>query len=164
MSQDWMNEDDLYIKYGTAEAGPNKGGALDTGGSELAEIIWEFNFSDLAATGTEKIMSDVAVIPDNFFIKSAQLHVSTAFVGATATLSIGLLQADDRSTAIGTSEIGIDDTIAVTAIDAVGDTVDCDGAIVGTKLTEAALLTMTEGTAAFTAGVGRLVIKGYQIS
>lgn len=156
----WFNDDNLYIKFGVTEGDPNLGGALNTGGSELQELVVDFAFGDLAATATEKIMSDVLVLPDNFFIKSAELFVTTAFVGATATLTIGVIQADDRATEIDAN--GIDDVIAVTAIDAIGDTITCDGALIGTKLTEPGLVTMTEGTAAFTAGEARLVIKGFQ--
>ena len=153
----WLNDDGLFVKFGTDEAAVTRGGEDATNGDTHVVHI-DFDYSDLAATGTEKIMADNVTIPNGAFIKAATLRVSTAFAGATATLSIGLID-QDRSTAIDAD--GIDATIAVTAIDAVGDEVNCDGALVGTTLTNTGLITMTEGTAAFTAGVAKLTVEYY---
>lgn len=157
----WQNDDGLFLKYGVSETTVDLGGELDTGGNELSEFKVEFDYSDLAAYGTEKIMSDGLVIPDNFWLKSAELYVQEAFdsSGDSATLTIGLIRAQDRSTAIDAD--GIDATIAETAIDAVGDTIACDGVLIDTAITVPGLVTMTVGTEDFTAGKGRLVIKGY---
>ena len=150
------NADGLTRTYGTTEGAPVLGGKVSEG--QLSKLVIDFAFGDLSAFSVVKIMSD-NVLPDNIHIKTCELYVPVAFVGATATLSIGLVQADDRSTDIGTANIGLDDTIAITAIDAIGDTIACDGAIVGTTITESALVTMLVGTANMTAGQGILTIE-----
>ena len=66
-------------------------------------------------------------LPANSFIVSATLRVIDALTGTTPTLTIGLVEKD--GTAIDAD--GIDVAIAATAVDAVGETVLCDGALVG---------------------------------
>ena len=151
------NADGLTQAYGTAEANVEIGGKVSEG--QYSKLVINFDFNDLNST-TEEIVSE-QVLPDNVNIKSAQLFVTTAFVGATGTLDIGLIQASDRSTAI--DQDGIDVAIAVTAIDAIGDVVDCDGALItpgasAGPITESGLVTMTNDTADFTAGAGILTI------
>ena len=151
----WLNADGLYIKTGADEALQHKVGQYqaDVAGLHVveAEILW----SDLAATGTTTILSDTVYFPSNAFIESATFRVETAFTsGGSATLTFGLLR-KDRTTAIDAD--GIDATIAVAALTA-GATITCDGALIGTRLANAGLLTALEGTAAFTAGKGYLRI------
>lgn len=150
---EFTNADGLTRQYGTSEADVGLAGKVVEG--QLSKYVLVFDFGDLGST-TETIMSN-QVLPDNINLKTAELYITTAFVGATGTLSIGLIQADDRSTAIDAD--GIDVTIAVTAIDAIGDTIACDGALIGTVITESGLVTMTNGTADFTAGAGVLTLE-----
>lgn len=147
------NADGLTQAYGTAEANVEIGGKVAEG--QYSKLVIDFDFGDLNST-TEEIVSE-QVLPDNANIKTAELYVKTAFVGASGTLDIGLIQADDRSTAI--DQDGIDVAIAVTAIDAIGDTIACDGALIGTVITESGLVTMTNDTANFTAGAATLTIE-----
>lgn len=151
----WLNNDGLYIKSGTDEAEINVAGENSTDGNTRV-VEFDITYADLAATGTEGILSDVTHIPDGVFLESATFTVTTAFAGATATLTFGVID-KDRSTAVDAD--GIDAAIAVTAIDAIGDVIVCDGALVGTTLTSGGLVTATEGTAAFTAGAGKLRLK-----
>lgn len=148
----WTNSDGLYIKFGVDEATQHKAGQYqaDVAGLHVVEV--EVLWSDLAATGSTTILSDSVYLPSNAFIVGATFQVETAFVGATATLTFGTLR-KDRTTAIDAD--GIDATIAVAALTA-GATITCDGAQIGTRLSNAALLTALEGTAAFTAGKGYL--------
>lgn len=150
----WTNSDGLFIKFNEDEAKQHKVGQYqaDVAGLHVieAEILW----SDLAATGSTTILSDSVYLPSNAFIVGATFQVETAFVGATATLTFGTLR-KDRTTAIDAD--GIDATIAVAALTA-GATITCDGAQIGTRLSNPALLTALEGTAAFTAGKGYLRI------
>lgn len=154
----WTNADGLYVKFGVSEHNLAKGGAKNTGGNVYNELKVEVNYDDLAATGTETILEDGVGIPDGAHLKSAEFYVEEAFVGATATLTLGVI-ARDRTTEVDAD--GIDVTIAVTAIDAVGDTIACDGDLIGTTMATGGLITATEGTAAFTAGKGILTIKYY---
>ena len=135
-------------------------------------------------------------IPSGAHIISATLYVTEAFTsGGSGTLTIGLWNDDGDGTYTVLDSDGIDATIAKTAIDAIadlsvvitgdtgqpaaflpitvnqaidaiGDHLACDGALVGSA---AAALAGTAGrplyvsaifaTAAFTAGVADLVIK-----
>jgi len=99
-----------------------------------------------------------ATLPANCYIKSATLIVKTAFVGATATVNIGTYL--KAGTAV--DAIGIDEDILITAIDAVGDVVLCDGTQVGgltTIGTADVFIAVDSDTAALTAGSARLVIE-----
>lgn len=155
----WNNNDGLYIKFGTEKTVVGLGGESTTDGMERV-ITLTVNYADLAATGTEKILSDHIRIPDGAVLKEASFHVHTAFAGATATLSFGLIDTD-RSTAYDAD--GIDATIAVGALTA-GATIACDGAVVGKQISNSGTdvyVTATEGTAAFTAGEGVLELRYY---
>lgn len=155
----WTNNDGLYIRFGTEKPVVSLGGESSTDGNNRVVTV-DFAFSDLAATGTEKIIAEGVIIPDGAVVKSASLHVSTAFVGATATLTLGLIDTD-RSTAYDAD--GIDAAIAVAALTA-GATIACDGAVVGNLISNSGtgvMITATEGTAAFTAGVAQLVVEYY---
>lgn len=156
----WTNNDGLYIRFGTEKSVPTLGGESTTDGNNRV-ITLDLTFADLAATGTEKIISEGTTIPDGAVIKKATFHVSTAFAsGGSATLTFGLIDSD-RTTAYDAD--GIDAAIAVAALTA-GATITCDGAAVGKLIANTGTpvyITATEGTAAFTAGAGQLVVEYY---
>lgn len=154
---EWFNPDGLLVRLGTTEADVTKAGQRTTYG-EVQETRVVVDWADLEAFGTETIFDGSTTIPNGAHIKSAEFYVDEAFAGATATLGFGLID-QDRSTAIDAD--GIDAAIAVTAIDALGDTITCDGALINTTLTNTGLVTATVGTANFTAGKGVLTIKWY---
>jgi hypothetical protein len=97
------------------------------------------------------------VIPAGSLILSATLVMTAAATGTSSTLTIGTYNA--AGTAIDAD--GIDATIALTAIDGIGETVRCDGAhlTTGGYIAENAYIGMIWGTNAFTAGVGKLYIE-----
>ncbi len=87
---------------------------------------------------------------------SATLITETAFTSlGSPTLDIGLQQEDGTDI----SETGIDAAIAMTAIDAVGETVVCDGASIGTVLTYNSYVTIDIDTADYTAGRAKLIVQ-----
>ena len=98
------------------------------------------------------------VIPANSLILSATLVMTTAATsGGAATLDIGTYNA--AGTAIQAT--GIDAAIALTAIDAIGETVRCDGVhttVTGLVAADA-YVGLKWNTAAYTAGVGKLFIE-----
>lgn len=152
----WTNSDGLHIRFNGDEAAMKKAGSYGhyDAGRQVVEI--QFDGTDVTATGTETILSDGFRIPAGAHLEKAEFEVQDVFTsGGSATLSFGLID-EDRSTAFDAD--GIDATVAITAIDAVGDTIACDGALVGTKLTNSAplLITATVGTAVFTGGKGLL--------
>lgn len=98
------------------------------------------------------------VIPANSLILSATLVMTTAATsGGAATLDIGTYNA--AGTAIQAT--GIDAAVALGAIDAIGETVRCDGVHLGvTGLVAAdAYIGLKWNTAAYTAGAGKLYIE-----
>lgn len=122
---------------------------------------------DFTAIGTTFGASNIdpmdAVIPANSVIINADLVMKTAATsGGAATLTIGTYNA--AGTAVDAD--GIDATIALTAIDAIGDVVQCDGAQVNGLVTTGTAAThvgVIYGTAAYTAGAATLVIQYYTI-
>lgn len=151
----WMNDDGLYVKFGLEETVVTPAGEYsDTTSLHYIEV--EINWDDLEAFGTATILGETR-LADGVYLEKASFEVVEAFAGATATLGFGTIDTD-RTTAHDAD--GIDAAIAVTDIDAVGDTVTCDGALIGTVLdnTTPMLLTATVGTADFTAGKGYLRI------
>lgn len=163
---DWVNNDGLRIRFGTGEAQVGRAGSLASLGA-FREVVVDVVAADLKAhddsTDPTTILDYQTRIPAGAWLESATLVVETAFAGATATLDIGLVQASDQEAAFtDEDDDGIDSAIAVTAIDAVGDTITCDGALIGTTLgTDSGgyLVTAEAGTATFTAGTAKLVIK-----
>ncbi len=111
-----------------------------------------FTFDDLPVAGLDALIPRIA---GRSHIKKATLRILEAFVGGT-TVTIGL-----ETTAGGTIDAdGIDATIATAVIDAVGDTVNCDGALVGLLVgigaADANVVVTTAGT--YTAGKAVLEI------
>ncbi len=111
--------------------------------------------------GSSNIDLNNPYIPAGSLIKRADLVMTTAATGASSTLTIGTYNA--AGTAIDAD--GIDATIALTAIDADGDTVRCDGAhlTTGGYISANAYIGAIYGTAVFTAGVGKLYIEYIKI-
>lgn len=98
------------------------------------------------------------VLPANSVILSATLVMTAAATsGGAATLDIGTYNA--AGTAIAAT--GIDAAIALTAIDAIGETVRCDGTLTttGSPATVDTYIGLKWNTAAYTAGAGKLYIE-----
>src|SRR6266403_4397395 len=89
----WTNQDGLFIRFGDKEGVPAKYGEYKTfGPTRLVEA--KVDFSDFAAFGTRTILSNEGEIPKGAHIEKVEIEVETAFVGATATLSLGLIGLD----------------------------------------------------------------------
>jgi len=165
-SEFWTNSDGLNVSFGLEKATPSVEGILSTMGDEHSVVV---NLDYANITGSDALVSThpSAGIPDNVHITSATLYVKTAFTsGGSATLSIGLWNDDGDGTFSVNDADGIDATIALTAINAIGEHVACDGALVGSNGTFTAgtgdrplFVSVAYGTAAFTAGNADLVIK-----
>lgn len=148
----WTNSDGLYIKFGTDEAAQALGGAVQEDGG-VHTLEFTINASDFNAL-TNTILSDTAFIPSNALIISSNFTVETAFVGATATVDFGLVR-KNRTTEIDYD--GLDAAIAVASLTAKAS-INGDGALIGTRLSQAALVTARNNTADLTAGKGVLTI------
>lgn len=161
----WTNADGLFIRYGTLEAVPAKQGEYSRLGPRHeieADILW----SDLAAFGTTSIIGNDVAVPKGAQIEAVVLTVETAFVGSTATLSLGLIQ-PDRVTTTGVGSTVLVNAAAVSTL-TLGAvlTITAGSTAVGAAVGAAAqtvngLLTATVGTANFTAG--RLKARIYYV-
>lgn len=129
------------------------------GNDPVQVIVVDLTFTGIGSSfGASNIDLNNPYIPAGSLIKRADLVMTTAATsGGAATLTIGTYNA--AGTAIDAD--GIDAAVAITAIDADGDTVRCDGAhlTTGGYVSENAYIGAIYGTAAFTAGVGKLYVE-----
>ena len=120
-------------------------------GKEVFEFV--FSYDDLPTEGLDQLIQR---IPINARIISATLRVITAFAGGTS-YNIGLYEED--GTVIDAD--GIDAAVALTDINAIGETVACDGALVANTagIGTAAGSVRIAATGTFTAGKASLKIE-----
>jgi hypothetical protein len=162
----WTNDDGLNVRFGLEKAVAAKAGRVSTMGDE-EEVVYSIVYGDATASDALLEAHPSIGIPDGAHIISATLYVTTAWTsGGSATLSLGLWNDDGDGTFSVNDADGIDATIAKGSIDAIGDHVACDGALVGSGAIALAgtgdrplFLSLAYGTAAFTAGAADLVIK-----
>ncbi|MEE8598911.1 MAG: hypothetical protein V3S69_05295 [Dehalococcoidales bacterium] len=119
-------------------------------GKEVIEYV--FAYDDLPAEGLDQL---VQRIPANARIVSATLRVITPFASGTS-YNLGLYEEDGSVI----DADGIDAAVALTAIDAIGETVACDGALVANTagIGTAAGSLRVAATGTFTAGKASLKI------
>lgn len=157
----WVNNDGLLVRFGLDAPGDPLGGMNPDKGAGRTYVL-EYEFSDLAATGTAKIFPEID-LPVNFQISKVEHSVITAFAsaGSAGTLDIGLIR-HDRTTAVDLDGLG--DGLTQANLNAnLYDTSTGTAVLVGTTLANAAYLVLTEAVAAFTAGKGRITIVGVQL-
>lgn len=155
----YTNSDGLYVLTGVDQGATQDKGTTTTNVTRTLVV----NIPSFAAIGSSFGASQIdpmdPVLPANAYITRATLIMSTAATsGGSATLTIGTYNA--AGTAIDAD--GIDATIALTAMDAIGEVVKCDGAQANGTVTigtAAAYIGLIYGTAAFTAGAGKLLIE-----
>lgn len=157
----WDNKDGLVVGFGTRT--PVYSGSYSVASDRrdgISTLVYRFRGEDLAddVSTSGDALIHAPVIPNGSIIKSATLYVTEAFAGATAVLDIGVYSGLDESTV---DDDGIDAAVAVTSIDAIGDTITCDGADVGTVVatTGGVKIAASYDTAAFTAGEAILTVE-----
>lgn len=155
----WVNDDGLPIRFGAELAVPGEGGQYRWNGP-FAEYEFDLIWDDLAAFGTVDFLGRSVRVPNGFLLTEATIEVTEAFTsGGAATLTLGFHNAD--GTAYDAD--GIDAAIALTALDTVGETTVCDGALVNTILNNPNVKysyhTATVGVANYTAGKAKLRLK-----
>lgn len=154
----WNNADGLIQKFGLSEG---EASLVGVGRAKEQFITVVLDTDQINVLGGGRIDPENPVaLPAGSYITQAFFIVTEAFTSAGAvTLDLGLGIEDGTYT--GGDEDGIDAAIALTAIDAVGEVVVCDGAKVrGTATTGAVTLypTYDIDTAVFTSGKGVLHI------
>lgn len=95
----WMNNDGLYIKYGTELAVPTIAGDYCMPG-EMREQEFTINLANLTSTAT--IIADTTFFPAGMFIEEVTVDSEVSATGGTS-LSVGLMNLD-RSTTISDTE------------------------------------------------------------
>lgn len=151
----WTNSDGLYIRYGTTEATVTTAGEYPT--MPAGMHVTELRIPALTALGTAAaIQANSTILPQGATIAEVVVIAETAATsGGSAVLNVGLVRLD-RSTELDYD--GLVAALALTAIDATGETTRLTkgstgaGALVGTELANAGILTADYDTAAFTAG------------
>ena len=156
----WMNNDGLLVKFGYEEAIVGGGGEYNNWDGNLDIVEFDIQWNKLLAFSNVTILDETIRIPNGVQLQSAELRVTTPFTsGGSATLDLGFYN-PDRTTAYDLD--GIDVAIALTAIDAVNETVTCDGALIGAQLNAAqgsSLVVARVNTANYTAGKAVLRLK-----
>ena len=161
-SRTYTNNDGLKIRFGLDQAEEQREGAPRQAGSTL-EYEFDVDTARMAAFGTNQVLNKVPTValPSGMLLKSAILTTITPFTSAGAmTLSIGTCGQDGTEL----DNDGIDAAIALTAIDAVGETVTCDGALIGTVLAADSYLTLLVNVADPTAGKAKLIVTLMPVS
>lgn len=123
----WMNNDGLYIQYGTQKAVPT------TAGDYLSYGEWrdiEFTLTLAGAAGTY-IVGNTTFLGTNIFLESVNVSVETAAAGGT-TVAIGTRRLD-RTTDISTTNI-LAATATATLVAGYNNTTTTGG-LVGTTIT-----------------------------
>lgn len=174
------NADGLQTKYGLAEAAKSTAGSpTPYGGNDIVTLLWEIDYAQLpafsAADSTGQIYGGYAnqSIPSGAFITRARITPTTAFVGATATLTFGLCDEAGAELVSG-SKSGIFAAIPVASLDTIGESLAAGnlttntantygGAYVGNNntavTTAVGYLWVSVQTATFTAGHAVLEIE-----
>lgn len=176
----WINNDGLYIKYGTEEAAIARGGEYAVG--EGADMVYEFavNRADLLsatptilgeASGTDTGSFGV-VLPKGLRVKEVEVFTETAFTSSgtigSATLVVGLKR-EDRSTELDHDGL-LTSSFVGSAIDAAGETSVVRigstgaGALLGTTLANDGIVVVSNsahGSHPLTAGRAIIRVRGY---
>ena len=162
MVQSWFDADGLYHKYGTLKAVPNKGGEYKTYGP-LREIEIKLDISTL--TTTAAIISDQVFFPKAVFLEDVVVEVQVA-VATSTSVSVGLVQSNDRTTAIS-GDVAILNAALLATLTPAGQKITyvggstSAGSLVGTvPISAAAAFTgMITAKIAGGAGTGVLIVR-----
>ena len=171
MSRDtlWENSDGLAVGFGTHSSDNDVPAVIGgTGAVKTAQVELK-DATALEAVGSLTVASfppQGITIPRGSRILEATFQVKTAFTtSASGALNIGTNTGRVDGAYTADDENGIDAAIAVTALDAVGAVVACDGALVagvtsaGAAATSDVQLCFGYTTGVFTAGAGVLTVR-----
>lgn len=111
----WMNNDGLYVQYGTSKAVPTTAGDFLSYG-EWRDI--EFTLTPSTLTASPVIQANTTFIPSGVFIESVQTKVEGTPPAGGTSISIGTMRAD-RTTVI--SNTGILNAQVLASHDAAGE-------------------------------------------
>lgn len=161
----WTNQDGLVVGFGTRDVnGKAAHSHYSPDGALIVSLpVIGTQLEDTDSVTAATITGQGVSIPRGAILERATFHVTEAFTsGGAATLDLGTYDSDNSAITVDDAD-GIDVDIALTAIDAVGDFIVCDGALVGaavgaTSNSDVTLVAAYQ-TAAFTGGKGTLVCR-----
>lgn len=159
----YTNADGLYILTDRDQGGV--GGEGVTAIAHRQSLVIDITAANTGLTfGAANIDPLAPQIPAGAIIVNADLVVTTAFTsGGSAALNIGTYLANGTAVAAA----GIDSAVALTAIDAIGEVVQCDGTLVSgtaTVGTAPVYVGWEADTALFTAGAAKLIIEYIKVN
>lgn len=176
----WINNDGLYIKYGTEEAAVARGGEYLEGTTQMNVYEFAVNRADLLsatptilgdASGTENGSFGV-VLPKGLRIQEVEVFTETAFTSSgtigSSTLVVGFKR-EDRSTELDHDGL-LTSSFVGSAIDAAGETSIVRvgstgaGALIGTTLANDGIVVVSNSAHAshpYTAGRAIIRVRGY---
>lgn len=162
----WNNYDGLQVQFpGQGIRDAVVGKAVKFGDDQ--ELLVDIDFRHMPgictneATGVIYGGENAGYLPAGALIKSAIMTTTEVATGTGATFSVGLVYRNAAGTVEELDNDGLIDAAALTAWDAVGETITGTGALVGTILAAtwpSYQVWVTVQTAALTAGKGRLII------
>ena len=158
--------DGLVVGYGTHTADNDVPAVTGSGSTRFytVELPDATALEATAAITSASIPPQSVTIPHGSYIKSANFQVTAAFTtAASGNLDIGLWS--NAATPVLDDIDGIDAAVDILVLDAIGDVVVCDGALVGGvlpvgKVNDAdCVVTFGYETGVFTAGAGILTLE-----
>jgi hypothetical protein len=163
----WVNNDGLKVRFGTEEVEVTQGGSFRNNDLEMVHEL-DVSLTDLT-TGTaisDLEVYDNVVIPEGHIVSKVEIYTQVAATsGGSAALNVGLVATDYTTI---TDSDGLVNALALTSIDAAGETTTvvagdtAAGALMGTALASAGVLSVDVDSAVYTAG--RLRIRVYTIA
>lgn len=162
----WTNPDGLVVGFGTHTTDNIVPGVTtDKGGFKIAKMLIDATtLEDVGSVTAASFFPQSIRIKRGAIIKRATLEAQVAAVSAGGgTLTVGTYKAQTPATV--DDQDGIDATVAVAALNAIGKIVICDGALVNGTVAAGATadadveIVATRATAAFTAGKFLLTVE-----
>jgi len=163
----WFNPDGLFIKFGSDKTTPNRGGEYKTYG-DVRELEFKVIFGTASTVGsstvgtvaaTDVIQSDQVFFPKGVWLEEVQVDVLEAFNTVTS-ISVGMVQTNDRSTLIGAAGAGFVSALVVASLTPAGARITLvggstsAGSLIGTVPIAAAATFTGHVTARFTGTQG----------
>lgn len=165
----WENSDGLAVGFGVHTVDNDVPAVVGGSGAVKTAVAYLKDATALEAVGSLTVASfppQGIIIPRGSRILEASFQVTTAFTtSASGALNIGTNTGRVDGAYTADDENGIDAAIAVTALDAIGAVVACDGALVGgvtscgAAATSDVQLCFGYTTGVFTAGAGVLTVR-----
>lgn len=155
----FINKDGVLVRVGLDAAKKAPVSSVKVFGDQRV-IDVDISAANLPAFGSTVTASRYVKIPANSLVEKVELSVEVAFTGASATLSVGCIDAEgDTPTSDVDAFLNAATTAELTSLGLQsGTSSPLDGSGVGVKYTKPQYITWTVGTADFTAGKGKLRI------